>query len=191
MSVHAMVDFPFYVPACLLLYGAWLGVLERRLGGPEALPNRGSMPWRRPLRAAALAIAAVILLRPLAAEVAAAWGLRKSAAGEAQSAAIWLGAAQRLDAAEWRYHWYAGQFWDAQAAQSGNREAARLAAGAYAAGFAANSLEVRNLLGQISVHRRHRNLLDSPADPRTLQAWLAQAAALAPLNPAVRREIAR
>lgn len=191
MSVHALTDFPFFVPACLLLYGAWLGVLERRLGGQAALPAWRPRPWHRPLRAAALAIGAVILLRPLAAEAAAEWGLSRSAAGEAQSAALWLGAAQRLDPAEWRYHWYAGQFWDAQAAQSGNREAARLAAEAYAAGFAANSLEVRNLLGKIAVHRRHRGLLDSPADPRTLQDWLAQAAALAPLNPAVRREIAR
>lgn len=191
MSVHALVDFPFFVPACLLLYGAWFGVLERRMGGEAAMPTGGARPWHRPVRAAALAIAALILLRPLVAEAAAEWGLRQSAAGEAQSAALWLGAAQRLDPAEWRYHWYAGQFWDAQAAQSGNREAARLAAEAYGAGFAANSLEVRNLLGKISVHRRHRGLLDSPADPHTLQDWLALAAALAPLNPAVRREVVR
>ena len=191
MSVHALVDFPFYIPACLLLYGASLGALERRLGGQAALPAWRPRPWHRPLRAAALAIAALILLRPLVAEAAAEWGLRQSAAGESQSAAFWLGAAQRLDPAEWRYHWYSGQFWDAQAGQSGKREAARLAAEAYAAGFAANSLEVRNLLGKISVHRRHRALLDSPADSRTLQDWLAQANALAPLNPAVLREVAR
>jgi hypothetical protein len=154
-------------------------------------PSWGAKPWYRPARAAALAIGAVILLRPVLAEAAAAWGLRKSTAGEGQSAAFWLGAAQRLDPAEWRYHWYAGQFWDAQAAQSGKREAARLAAEAYATGFDANPLEVRNLLGKIAVHRRHHGLLDSPADPRTLQDWLAQAALLAPLNPAVRREIAR
>ena len=191
MSVHALVDFPFHVPACLLLYGAWLGVLERRLGGQPVMPARRPAAWHRAVRAAAVTVAAVLLLRPLLAEAAAEWGLRQSASGESRSAAFWLGAAQRLDAAEWRYHWYAGQFWDAQAGQSGNRDAARLAAEAYAAGFAANSLEVRNLLGKISVHRRHRALLDSPADPRTLQDWRAQAAALAPFNPAVRREVAR
>ena len=191
MSVHALVDFPFHVPACLLLYGALLGGLERRLGGQATSAAWHPRPWLRALRAGALAISAVILLRPLVAEAAAERGVRKSTAGEAQSAALWLGAAQRLDPGEWRYHWYAGQFWDAQAAQSGNREAARLAAKAYADGFAANSLEVRNLLGKISVHRRHRGLLDSPADAHTLQDWLAQAESLAPLNPAVRREIAR
>jgi len=191
MSVHALVDFPFYIPVCLLLYGALLGVLERRLSVPAAMPAWSSKPWYRPVRAGALAIIAVILLRPVAAEAAAEWGLRESAAGEGQSAAFWLGAAQRIDPRDWRYHWYAGQFWEAQAIQSGKREAARLAADAYAAGFDANPLEVKNLLGKISVHRRHRNLLDVPADPHTLQGWLAQAEALAPLNPAVKRERSR
>ena len=193
MPVHALVDFPFYVPVCLLLYGAMAGVLDRRISASNAAPAPGwtSTKWYLAARAAVLALAGVMLMRPVLAETAAEWGLRKAAAGDGQGTALWLGAAQRIDPRDWRYHWYAGQFWDAQAAQSGNREAARLAAEAYAAGFAANPLEVRNLLGKIAVHRRHRGLLDSPADPRTLQDWLAQAAALAPLNPAVRREIAR
>jgi alpha-D-ribose 1-methylphosphonate 5-triphosphate synthase subunit PhnH len=43
----------------------------------------------------------------------------------------------------------------------------------------------------ISVQRRYRRILDQPADPATLQRWIEQAAALAPLNPAVQRELAR
>lgn len=190
MSVHALVDFPFYIPLCLLLYGVFLGVLGRRLDGQSAAaaPGWSAKPWYRPARAVALATAAFYLLRPVLAEAAAEWGMRKSAEDEGQSAAFWLGAAQRLDPRDWRYHWYAGQFWEAQAAQSGKREAARFAADAYAAGFAANPLEVRNLLGKISVHRRHRDLLGEPADPGVVQRWLAQAEALAPLNPAVKQE---
>lgn len=191
MSVHALVDFPFYVPACLLLYGVWLGMLERRLGGSPLLPDWTPSNWYRVARVGALALGSVIIFRPLLAEASAEWGLRKSSAGASESAAVWLGAAQRLDPAEWRYHWYAGQFWDLQASQTGNREAARLAAEAYAAGFAANSLEVRNLLGKIAVHRRYRALLDSPADVHTLEGWRAQAGTLAPFHPAVRREMGR
>jgi hypothetical protein len=191
MSVHAMVDFPFYIPVCLLLYGALLGALDRRLSSPVPAPAWRAKPWYRPVRAGVLAVVAVVLMRPVLAEAAAEWGLRKSAAGEGQSAAFWLGAAQRIDPRDWRYHWYAGQVWDAQVVDSGRREAARLAAVAYAAGFAANPLEVRNLLGMISVHRRHRQLMDSPADPGTMRQWEAQALALAPLNPTVRRELGR
>lgn len=189
MSVHALVDFPFYVPICLLLYGAWLGALDRRLEVRDPILRR--QPLLRIARAGALTLVAVGLLRPVAAEAAAQWGLRKSATGEGQIAAFWLGTAQRIEPKDWRYHWYAGRFWDAQAMQSGRREAAMLAAEAFDAGFEANPLEVKNLLGKISVHRRHRQLLDEPADDFTLRKWLAQALALAPLNPDVRREIAR
>jgi len=193
MSVHALVDFPFYVPVCLLLYGALLGALDRRLsaGVQSSTLARRSSPLFRIARTGILTLAAIVLLRPVAAEAAAEWGLRKAATGEGQIAAFWLGAARRLESRDWRYHWYAGQFWDAQAAESGKPEAAQLAADAYAAGFAANPLEVKSLLGRISVHRRHRQLLREAADPSTLQQWLAQAKALAPLNPAVQRELAR
>jgi O-antigen ligase len=193
MSVHALVDFPFYVPICLLLYGALLGALDRRLRGTA---NELTLEWRTSLllriaRAGVLTLVALVLLRPVAAEAAAEWGLRKAAAGEGQVAAFWLGAAQRIEPGDWRYHWYAGRFWDAQAMKTGNREAARLAADAFAAGFDANPLEVRNLLGKISVHRRLRQLLRDPAAPSALQQWLAQAKALAPLNPEVQWELAR
>jgi len=189
MSVHALVDFPFYVPVCLLLYGVFLGALDRQLiGTPRApLPARSSPLGLRAVRAGVLAIAAVILLRPLAAEAAAEWGLRKFSGGDGQRAAFWLGAAQRIDARDWRYHWYAGQFWDAQTAQSGKRAAAQLAANAFAAGFQANPLEINNLLGMISVHKRYRDLLQAPADSGTLKAWTARAAVLAPLHPQVIR----
>jgi hypothetical protein len=193
MSVHAMVDFPFYVPICLSLYGALLGALDRRLRttASELKSEWRNSPLLRVARAGVLTLVVLVLLRPVAAEAAAEWGLRKAAAGKGQVAALWLGAAQRIEPGDWRYHWYAGRFWEAQAVETGNREAAALAANAFAAGFDANPLEVRNLLGKISVHRRHRQLLRDPADPSALQQWLAQAKALAPLNPEVRRELAR
>lgn len=190
MGIHALVEFPFYIPVCLLLYGALLGALDRRLGEASAAhaPVRKPALWYPAARTGILLIAGIALLRPVAAEAAAEWGLRRSMAGAGRDAAFWLGTARRIEPADWRYHWYAGQFWDAQAADAGRREAARLAADAFAAGFDANPLEVRNLLGKIAVHRRHRALLDAPADRGTLQAWLAQAEALAPLHRQVRRE---
>lgn len=193
MSVHAVVDFPFYVPACLVLYGAWLGALDKRLYPASVLPAAWApMPaWRRAARAGAWALATVLLLRPVAAEAAAEYGLRMSAAGASRSAAFWLETARRIEPGDWRYHWYAGQFWDGQAAVAGRPDAARLAAQAFADGFEENPLEVRNLLGMISVHRRYGQLLPAPADQRTLQRWRAQAAVLAPYHPAVTTERAR
>ena len=190
MACHALVDFPYYIPVCVILYGAWLGILDRRLGEERksAVRTASPTPWYRAARIALVVLAAILFMRPLVAETAADWGVRRSAAGHTQSAAFWLEAARRLDRADWRYHWYTGQFWDAQAVDTGGREAARFAAEAFAAGFTANPLEVRNLLGKISVHRRHGRLLDAPAGPATLAAWIAQAEALAPRSRAVRSE---
>lgn len=193
MAGHALVDFPFFIPACLVLYGATLGVLDRRLGeerGTVPSPLRAGYAFRA-ARAGLLLLAVLVLLRPLAAEWASAWGLRKFAAGDGPSAALWLGVARSVEPADWRYHWYAGQFWDAQAADSGKREAARLAVAAYAAGVEANPLEPKSLLGLISVHMRYRELLDAPADSRTLREWMARAEALAPYRAEVREARAR
>jgi hypothetical protein len=189
-ACHALVDFPFHVPACLVLCGALIGSLDRRLAGAatSASMTAGITPAGRAMRAACVVLAGALLLRPVMAEVSAEWGLRLFAERQSQSAAYWLEAARRIEPADWRYHWYAGQFWDDVASTTGSRDAARLASAAFAAGFEANPLEVRNLLGLISLHRRHGERLGVPADSAAREAWVAHAEALAPFNAAVRRE---
>lgn len=191
MATHALVDFPFYIPACLLLYGALLGSLDRRVR-PAAATPRANAPGAliRLGRAVFAVLAVVVLLRPLAAAASAQWGMHEQAAGDVPAAAFWLSAAPIIDPADWRYHWYAGQFWEIQAAVTRRREAARLAAKAYAAGFDANPLEVKTLLGKISVQLRYRDLLDAPVDAATMQAWVAQARRLAPRDVEVQRVLA-
>ncbi len=189
-GVHALVDFPFYIPACLVLYGALLGVLERRVEGARATaaPSATRTHLARAAGAGIAAIAVILFLKPVLAEAAAEWGLHRYAGDHAQSAAFWLETARRLEPADWRYHWYAGQFWDGTAAASGSRDAARHANEAFAAGVKANPLEVHNLLGMIALHRRLGRLLAQPADRAALADWLARAEALAPRNAVVRRE---
>lgn len=190
MACHALVDFPFYIPVCLLLCGALLGALDRRIGeevNAGAAPARRA-PWIRAARTGAATLGIALLLRPVLAEAAAEWGLRRYAEQQAQSAALWLEIARRLEPADWRYHMYAGLFWDGVASASASADAANHASAAFAAGVKANPLEVRNLLGLIAVHRTHARLLASPADRATRQAWVARAEALDPYNAAVRRE---
>jgi O-antigen ligase len=190
MACHALVDFPFYIPVCLLLYGALSGALDRRIGEevtPAGAPARRAA-WVRAARAGVATLGIALLLRPVLAESAAEWGLRRYAEQKAQSAALWLEIARRLEPADWRYHMYAGLFWDGVASASASAEAANHASAAFAAGVKANPLEVRNLLGLIAVHRTHARLLASPADRATREAWVARAEALDPYNAAVRRE---
>ncbi len=196
MAVHALADFPFYIPVCVLVYGTALGILDASLlrtacVRPVQLPKFAN-PTARGVAVAAIGTLALwTLTLPVAAEAASAYAQRQWRAAKGESAAVWFEAARRLDPRDWRYHWYAGQFWLAQAQGSGNAAAANLADASFAAGYSANPREVRNLFGRIIVHQRLRKLLPAPADPATLRAWADRAVALAPLDPAVRAERAR
>lgn len=134
-ATHALVDYPFYVPACLLLFGAALGVLDSHLPGLKARIHR--VP-----RAIVTALCLWVLVTPVVAEAAAAYAQRQWRLRESESAAYWFEFARRVTPRDWRYHWYAGQFWQA-VARGGNRRAADLAEAAFAAGRAANSRETR------------------------------------------------
>lgn len=193
MSVHALVDYPFYVPACLVMFGALAGGLDRLLGeagaGRVPLPALPRLP--RAARIALVLLAAFGLAQPVAAEGAACWAGRELGAGRTLSAAYWLQVASRLQPRDWRYHWYLGQFWQGQAFAGGSADAVRFALREFDAGLRANPLEVRNLIGRISTYRLLGDRLARPASADELDAWSRQALAMAPLMHRVRRERAR
>lgn len=194
MATHALVDFPFYIPICLLMYGAGVGFLDAHLSTAAAsrtqpLPAEGRL--RRGAVAALATLATWVLVTPVAAQAAASYAHRQWQAAHGESAAYWFEVARRIEPRDWRYHWYAGQFWFAQAAANTSAVAAAQADAAFADGFAANSREVRSLLSRIATHRQLRALLAAPAEPETLRAWADQAVALAPLDPRVRAERAQ
>ena len=187
MAVHGLGDFPFYVPICLLLFGALLGEIDTRLAGAGQLSAR---PRTRLARLAGLAgamPALVLVLAPPSAELAAKHGDRAWRAGDLQAAGYGFELARRLQPADWRYHWYAGQFWYSQA-QSGNAAAAPLADKAFAAAVRANPAQPRPLLARVATQMRFGRALDEAVGAATLRAWADRALALAPLDPAVRRQ---
>jgi O-antigen ligase len=184
MAIHAFVDFPFYVPLCLLLYGGATGMIDSL--APQDVAAR--VPGM--LIAAGIAFAIWMLATPVVAQAAAAYAHRQWQTARGESAAYWFEVARRVESRDWRYHWYAGQFWYAQALETRKPEAARLAERAFADGMAANPREVRNVLGRISTHLRLSALLAAPADAAALRAWSDRALALAPRDPAVQAEAA-
>lgn len=188
MAVHALVDFPFYIPLCLLFYGLALGRTDRLLAARVEPAAARKGPIGRISAMALAAAACLILVPPAAAEAAAAYGDMQWRVGRAQNAAFGFELARRLQPRDWRYHWYAGQFWTAQTAQSGRLAAARLADEAFAAGASANAHEPKCLLGRIALRLRFAALLGGETDTATLRAWADSALAAAPLNPGVRSE---
>jgi hypothetical protein len=190
MAFQACVDFPFYVPACLVIFGAAVGLLEGELPRPrgrmwEAIGYSSRAPW---VLASASLVAGWLLVAPLAAELAAKRADAEWRAARGESAAYWLQVARRLEPKDWRYHWYAGQFWYAQAQGAGKPTAARLADEAFRAAADANPRDVRPLVGLIRVHRTLAPLLTAVAGPEELRRWSQRAVELAPNDEAALRE---
>jgi hypothetical protein len=186
MAIHALGDFPFYVPVCLLGFGILVGHVDAATAAETRSVRLPAAPARLALLVSAVALAIVLLPPPLA-EAAAAYGNRSWRHADAESAAYGFELARRLEPRDWRYHWYAGQFWYAQA-QAGNAAAAPLADQAFAAAIAANAQEPRPLLSRIATQMRFAAWLEHPQAAATLRDWAERALALAPLNPAVRRD---
>jgi O-antigen ligase len=187
MAVHALVDYPFYAPVCLLIFGAALGLIAAMSRTHEREPVLPRSTSRFVARAVLLTLAAWLIGAPLAAELAGDRAHHEWRRGANPEAAYWFEVARRLESRDWRYHWETGQFWLIQALQNRNPEAARLADSAFADGVRANPRDVRNLLGRIETQRRLADILPAPIGSAEILAWSARAREIAPSNPAVRR----
>ena len=193
MAFQAGVDFPLYIPVCLAGFGFLLGALAARSAaagiGVFRIPPAGAiMRIAASARRIGMATGAVLLLVPLAAEWSMAYGQARWREGFGQEAAYGIELARRLQPRDWRYAWYAGKFWSAQAIADRNPAAASLADAAFAGGYDANRLEVRNLLGRIELHRSLPQLMEKPVSTGELEAWSMKAMELAPRNTEVRIE---
>jgi O-antigen ligase len=193
MALHALVDFPFFVPLCVLMFGTALGMLEATFerASPAMNPVGTRPAWQRGLSAATVTLAVWILAVPAGAEAAAAYAERQWRTTDAERAAFWFEAARRIDPRDWRYHWYAAQFWAGQAAERSDPAAARLADAALAAASFANGRDVRPIYGRIRLHMRLRTVLEAPADGVTLRTWANRLVTLAPMDPVALAERAR
>ena len=189
MAIHAFGDYPFYVPICLFVFGLLLGEVDSRVTPVGAKP----IVWRGPAaRLSAFAVSlllAVLYGGPPLAELAAWYGDHNWREGKSERAAYGLELARRLQPRDWRYHWYAGQFWS-DLAGNGNRRAARFADRAFAAAIAADPRQPQPLLARLATQVRFAALLAEPQPRATLRQWADRALALAPLNPSVRRDYA-
>ncbi len=129
-----------------------------------------------------------MLARPAIAELAAVYATHKWLLGDGKAAAYGFELARRFDAKDSRYHASAGQFWFIDVSVTGNPEAARRADEAFAAGMQSNPFDTTNRLRRVLTQIRFGPLLPEPASAQTLRKWADDALALAPLNPALRKE---
>jgi hypothetical protein len=177
------------------MYGILLGLLEARLAGAGAgavpalqrVRRWGGSAASHAVRAGVITLAAWVLVVPVAAEVAAAHAHRLWRDAQGERAAYWFEVARRIEPRDWRYHWYVGQFWLAQALQNHRAEAAQRADDAFADGIAANPRDVRNLSGRIYVQAEFGATLASRVDGAVLLSWADAAVRKAPGDVSLQR----
>ena len=188
MAAHAMVDFPFYVPVCLLMYGIALGLLQSLLPHTQVGADSRPIPTRVAF-AAATTLIAYLLLKPAVADACSLRASEQWRAGHGENAAFWFELARRIEPRDWRYHWYAGQFWFAQAQANRGAPAAQRADAAFAAGADANPRDAHNLLGRLATQRRLHDLLSEPLGEKAIGELASRAITLAPHDPSVETAI--
>jgi hypothetical protein len=187
-AIHALGDFPLHVPLGLLLFGLSLGIADRLVAGPAELVRRWTTPAARLAQIVLAMGLATLLARPTIAELATAYATHKWLHGDGKAAAYGFELARRFDAKDSRYHANAGQFWFVEATVTGSPDAARRADEAFAAGMESNPFDTTNRLRRVLTQIRFGPVLPAPASAQMLRKWADDALALAPLNPALRKE---
>lgn len=187
LAAHALVDFPLYIPACVLLLGGLIGSIARCADDEaQAAPTRS--PVRFLVRVLAVTGVVCLVSPPAIAQLADQAAERAIRSGDMRSGLYWYTVARNFQPQDWRYRWVLGRLWTDQAMFARSREFAAFAEEEFRAGMRTNPLEPSNLLGLIQLNRRAAGLLGTPASRADLDRWSLEALRLAPKATAVRRE---
>jgi hypothetical protein len=197
MLSHALVDFPFYIPALIAIFAVYVGFLDQQflhLGSRSiAFPH---MPPMRGLRAGflkelALVMTVIWLGLPAFAETAAHVGLWQLRHGDARLGLWWNQLASNLQPREADYYWRSGIVLRNLCTALHSRDQCTQADAQFAKGVQANPFEVNNLVERVKLHREYQALLENPATPQQQLAWMMQARQLQPYSDTVQAELVR
>lgn len=193
---QALVDFPLYVPLLIAVVGACLGVLNRefvKLGAENFnLPHfqlpRFSIVRPDFVRQITVIVMSAWLGLPAFSEMATAYGRHALLNGDTRAAALSYSLARELQPHDGAAYWREATLLEQLAVLKSDTRLAARADELYRRGYEENPLEVANVLGRISLHRQHRDLLTSPVSAQELVGWVGQARKLQPYNEAVYTE---
>ena len=199
MLTHALVDYPFYIPVLLAVFGAYLGVINRQF------IDMGAGHWQLPkitvqrflgLRVGFIGNMLVIGLMvwlglPAFAAVSADYGLHKLQQGDAQRGLYWHSVARTLQPLEANYYWREGVIWRDQGSAQSKPSLLEKSTALFSKGFEVNPLEINNLLEKIALHRQYGTQLKQPATHQDIMSWINQAKSLQPYSDGVQREYVR
>lgn len=200
MLVHAMVDFPFYVPVLVGIFGAYLGVIDRQLNRMSGeyfslrtcFQLKPAIALRSRFFNGCLFVGFSILLgRPVLAASISNYGLSRLESGDVQGGLFWNGVARELQPRVAKFYWREGIIWRDQGIAQQRADLLEKSNAVFGLGIEVNPFEVNNLLEKIALHRQYGSLLKQPASHRDIMDWIGHAKALQPYSDGVQMEYVR
>ncbi|MCE5193955.1 MAG: O-antigen ligase family protein [Nitrospiraceae bacterium] len=200
MFVHALVDFPLYIPALQFLLGAYLGTINGIFRDKDAMEHL-RIPVKEifqrinirysVFKTLVIGIFLLWLLQPVIAQYAFRYSNDLLKKGETKSAIKYLAFAQRLAPYEAFYCFSEGIILRAQAVDMQRNDLAEMADKIFRKGMKANPYFMDNFLDGIRLNRDHRNLLKKPADNKEISDWINHTYLWSPHSGIVNIEYAR
>ncbi len=177
---HALVDFPLYPPALLLLLGAEMGMINRLSAD---ITNRPALFGRMThqlehmglrshvLSALLLSFLVIWLALPALAESIHQKARQTLVAHNTDTALKLFRLARALAPYEPMYYLTEGLAWRKTAVYANNRELAMAADRLFEAGAAVHPYRFENLYSRLKLNQDFGSLLDNPATPESLLKW--------------------
>ncbi len=199
MLAHALVDYPFYIPVLMAVFGAYLGIINQQLidmGATHWQLQKMSTQYFLGLRSGFIGNALVIGLLawlglPAFALVAANYSSYRLLTGDVQQALLWSGVARTLQPRTAGYYWKEGVIWRDQGVAQNRPDLVEKSNVIFSKGLEVNPFEVNNLLEKTALHRKYRTLLKQPASHQDIMTWINHAKSLQPHSDGVQMEYVR
>lgn len=195
---HAMVDFPLYPPAILLILGAALGTLNRVTADARGSPALFGPIHRwmeriqfRPGVAERFVLMLLVLwlAQPVVSQLLMGKAKAMLIARETGGALKLMQIARATSPWDPDYYWEEGKLWMLAAIADNNRELAARADQLFQSGAQIHPYEFHNRLQRLILHRDHSGLLGKPVDDKVLHQWADQLLHWRPHVPAVQLEV--
>jgi O-antigen ligase len=199
MLAHALVDYPFYIPVLVAVFGAYLGIIDR------FVIDMGAVHWQLPAlskqpllgmrpgfigRTLLIGLMAWLGL-PALAVMSADYGLARLQQGDASNGLYWHSVARVLQPREANYYWREGVIWRDQGITRQKSDLLEKSLAVFNKGIEVNAFEVNNLLEKIALHRQYGALLKQPASHQEIMTWINRAKSLQPHSDGIQMEYVR
>ncbi len=195
--VHALVDFLFYTPFLLMMYGCYLGYLNQLFNKylQGLLHYKLALPkiMIRPVIVKSLIGLVVVgyLSQPAIAQLAFDQANRYKNRLDIASALSAYELARRFAPYESSYYLVEGDIWYHAAKATGKSETAQRADRLFEEGVSANPYRVKNLFWRAMLHRDYPELLSNPVSTKMVLSWLQNVLTWLPHDQKVQAEYVR